>query len=660
MRAFNVVRGTVVRGTVVRGITLQRCTNPTRRLRTTLNVSRFKSRRCTRHRCTRHRCTRYYCTVSYNVDNVVRGTTVIPGNNHSLWAAVNTAKNLSSNHIPKNITKNGIPINQHDTANVFAGYFHDKVRNIKTNTKIDNAVYNGKLKLLVDNRFFMSEIDIKECLQTLKPKNCEGYDRIPVRILYDARDILIASLTTLFMKIYEQKAIPNQWKIAKVIPIFKKGSKNAVENYRPIANQCSTSKVFEKLILKQINYLESINKLDFTCKQQHGFKKNKSTSTAGLLLQSIIARATDSNNYVLMASLDLSAAFDLVNVNLLLKRLRILGLPTDLVKLIKVWLTERKFYVEINGLTSRLYDSDDGTVQGSVLGPILYAIFVSPLFDLTQLTNFADDNFVIEFNSQINVLIENMEKTLEMITKWLKDSGLKVNENKTELCLFHRNDTQKISINIQGQLIYSKKSMNVLGVIFDTKLNWSDQVANAIIKSNKALCAIRLIKRYLLPTEVRTLLISNYYSILYYNSEIWLSPNLCHESKQQLMSASANALRSCIPLPNPFVSFEAIHRHFKFSTPSQIGLFKISIQLHKIFNSHEQTADWLLFTNQIISSGRQQQFDILRLNNYKIGLNILANKLYYLKSQINLDLLNLSLPAFKKEMKILLKPFKYR
>ena len=65
--------------------------------------------------------------------------------------------------------------------------------------------------------------------------------------------------------------------------------------------------------------------------------------------------------------------------------------------------------------------------------------------------------------------------------------------------------------------------------------------------------------------------------------------------------------------------------------------------------SHEQIADWLLFTNQIISSGRQQQFDILRLNNYKIGLNILANKLYYLKSQINLDLLNLSLLAFKKD-----------
>jgi hypothetical protein len=138
-----------------------------------------------------------------------------------------------------------------------------------------------------------------------------------------------------------------------------------------VANQCSISLIFEKLILKQINYLESINGHDFTGKQQHGFKKNKSTLSAGILLQSLIARATDNNNYVLMASLDLSAAFDIVNVQLLLKRLKILGMPTDLINLIEVWLTERKFYVEVDGVCSRIYESNDGTIQGLVLGPIL-------------------------------------------------------------------------------------------------------------------------------------------------------------------------------------------------------------------------------------------------------------------------------------------------
>jgi hypothetical protein len=188
-------------------------------------------------------------------------------------------------------------------------------------------------------------------MKSLKCKNSEGFDRIPVKILCDARDILKIPLATLFHKIYFENTVPEQWKIAKVTPIFKKGSKNKIENYRPISNLCSTSKVFEKLILNQIGFLERTNKLDLTGIQQHGFKKSKSTSTAAQLLQSIISRVTDENNYALMASLDLSAAFDLVNVELLIKRLRIMGLPMDLVKLIRTWLTDRKPYVEISGLS---------------------------------------------------------------------------------------------------------------------------------------------------------------------------------------------------------------------------------------------------------------------------------------------------------------------
>ena len=99
-----------------------------------------------------------------------------------------------------------------------------------------------------------------------------------------------------------------------------------------------------KLILKQIHYLENKNCLDLTGKQQHGFKRNKSTATAGALLQSLIARAADEKCYVVMASLDLSMAFDMVNTELLVKKLRIMGMPADLINLIREWLTGRTFY----------------------------------------------------------------------------------------------------------------------------------------------------------------------------------------------------------------------------------------------------------------------------------------------------------------------------
>ena len=190
-----------------------------------------------------------------------------------------------------------------------------------------------------------------------------------------------------------------------------------------------------------------------TGKQQHGFKKNKSTATAGILLQSIISRAADNDNYVIMSSLDLSAAFDLVNVELLIKRLKIIGFPGDIIRLIRVWLTDRKYYVSLDDCCSAVHYSNTGTVQGSVLGPVLYAIFVSPIFDLTKITNFADDNFIIRWNKVLSKLIVDLEKDLEMIVKWLKDSGLVVNSSKTDLCLFHHNDQPEVHVRISGSLV---------------------------------------------------------------------------------------------------------------------------------------------------------------------------------------------------------------
>lgn len=135
-----------------------------------------------------------------------------------------------------------------------------------------------------------------------------------------------------------------------------------------------------------------------------------------MTIQSILARALDQDNYALMASIDLSAAFDVVNIELLIKRLKLIGIPKDVVELIKIWLKNRLFYVDIDGECSFLKTSDTGTIQGSRLGPILYAIFVSPLFDLEKLTNYADDNFIIRWEKVLSKLITSMEKSLEAIT----------------------------------------------------------------------------------------------------------------------------------------------------------------------------------------------------------------------------------------------------
>ena len=118
-----------------------------------------------------------------------------------------------------------------------------------------NGVYNGRCQLMVQDRFFMDKADVKMCVDMLKNKKCEGFDRVPVCVIKDARLPLFDPLCKLFKNIYATGQLPEQWKVSKIVPIFKKGCKTKIENYRPIANLCSTSKVFEKLILKQIQYL---------------------------------------------------------------------------------------------------------------------------------------------------------------------------------------------------------------------------------------------------------------------------------------------------------------------------------------------------------------------------------------------------------------------
>ena len=224
---------------------------------------------------------------------------------------------------------------------------------------------------------------------------------------------------------------------------------------------------------------------DLTKPGQHGFKKNQSTSTLSVELQSIISRALDKDEYVLVASLDLSSAFDVVNIELLIKRMKIIGLPNDIIELVKVWLKDRLYYVNLNGNNSYLFDLLLGTVQGSVLGPVLYAIYVSPLFDIVPVLSFADDSYDVQSNKDKSLLIKDVEKSLDTIMKWLKKSGLKVNQDKTDLCLFFKHDTAPIIIKIGDSILQTKREINVLGVLFDSKLKWPNHVSKVITKQRQ-------------------------------------------------------------------------------------------------------------------------------------------------------------------------------
>ncbi len=188
------------------------------------------------------------------------------------------ARDVDTNVLPRTLYEGGVEIEKKLWPDRFADHFDKKIKTILGEINVEDQVYNGRKIVNAVNKNFMDYCSVRECIKSLKNKNSEGYDRIPQRILVDGVDVLLDPLHGLFKLIYETKTIPDQWKVAKTVPIYKnKGDRNDIQNYRPIANLCSSSKIFEKLILKRINEIQTDNEADITGENQYGFKHERST-----------------------------------------------------------------------------------------------------------------------------------------------------------------------------------------------------------------------------------------------------------------------------------------------------------------------------------------------------------------------------------------------
>ena len=158
--------------------------------------------------------------------------------------------------------------------------------------------------------------------------------------------------------------------------------------------------------------------------RQHGFRKGRSTITVARILQMEIAKAMDDDKYIAVASLDLSAAFDVVNIELLLKRMSIVGLPMDVLALLKSWLINRKAYVEVEGSCSEFFEVKAGTVQGSILGPVLFSLFISPWLVAASGPACADDSYHLGVGRNKEEAVSKLQLDIIKAEKWNEWAGL--------------------------------------------------------------------------------------------------------------------------------------------------------------------------------------------------------------------------------------------
>ena len=569
------------------------------------------------------------------------------GDSATLWEAVRIAKGNPSNNIPQTIiTNTGQRYVGEERSQAFADYFMDKVNKIKNETTIPDNPDLGTRKIKVDSSFFFSYERVFQTMQSLKNKKCYGYDNIPLMVLKDGAQILAAPFTKLFEKIYQTGELPDQWKISRTVPLYKKGNKNNLDSYRPISNLCSASKIFERMMLNRLIDIEDTQNVDLTNIMQHGFKKGRSTITALKEIQSRIARNIDQNDYVAVGSLDLSAAFDVVNIELLLKRLTTIGLPTDWLTLIESWLRNRAAFVEVLPDRSMLYNIDIGTVQGSILGPVLFSLFISPILQCNKTVAYADDSYTLVSGKEKENVIVELGTLLTKISIWFKSSGLKVNEGKTEITIFYKNNCHQENVNVNGKIIRTKDTIKVLGITMDTTLSWHEHVNTVASRIQSRIHAIRVVQRYFEEDELLVLIKTYCYPSLYYASNVWMTPALNVNLRSKLFSASGRIL-SIIKRD----SYKNLHKNFSRATPEMWQNYELAVSLYDLMNSRLPRTDWQILQQNTLHSRRSNRALFTSTNKLRCGLNILPNRFKTITNRIEQSWLALSKEIYKQKCK---------
>jgi len=336
-----------------------------------------------------------------------------------------------------------------------------------------------------------------------------------------------------------------------------------------------------------------------------------------------------------------------VNVDLLLVRLKKMGLPNDVIIMLESWLKNRLCYVEVRNSCSKYFDSDEGTVQGSILGPVLFSLFMSPLLVKEDLVSYADDSYLIRGNKNKEIALRRLQFQIQKVQNWLTSSGLKVNLEKTEIVIFHRTDTAKSSIKINKIEISTKKQMSVLGVIFDSKLEWSLQVENSVKKARCALQGLRVINKYFTTPERLILITSFFYSRLYYGSQVWLIPSLKRILKNKLFSASGAALR----LLDKDSSFKDLHKKFNRATPTQFQKYTTAISLYDLIKKEIPEDEWINLQFNIQNDRPNENLSFQANNKLQCGFNCQSNRFRSITNEIDKKWIDLTRDAYKTKCK---------
>ncbi|CAM1302576.1 Uncharacterised protein r2_g1254 [Pycnogonum litorale] len=388
--------------------------------------------------------------------------------------------------------------------------------------------------------------DVHKVLKSLKNSFDSDPSSISAKFLKDATSIL-PSITQLLNKCITDCEFPNELKIARVIPIFKKGSKLSCSNYRPISILNCLSKVFERIIFNQI--YEYINCNNLLYPFQSGFRPSYSTETALINLIDMIRCNTDKGEYTGLLLLDLEKAFDTVNHTILLSKMEAMGFSSSSINLIRSYLNNRIQFCSVNGIESSTLPLCCGVPQGSVLGPLLFSIYINDLNSVVDhhLFLYADDAVILVNSPNLNNIENSLSYSLYSLNQWFLKNKLSLHPGKSESILFGPPSklklSDKLNIKLYDTVITAKTSVNYLGCIIDQRLSFDSHVDSVITRVNSSLRFLYRKSPFLPGINVRKKLCSAIISSHFqYAASAWY-PGLSVNLKKKLQIAQNKTVR---------------------------------------------------------------------------------------------------------------------
>lgn len=445
-----------------------------------------------------------------------------------------------------------------------------------------------KNKIAIPDSELFTLNELHNVLKELKPRKAPGEDEILNIFLknlpLNMRKILLKLFNACLVKSY----FPKFWKIASIFPIPKSGKDQSTPSgYRPISLLSNLGKTYEKLLLLRLN--KFIRNNDVIKNHQFGFRESHSTTHQLIRLSKFVSLGFNQNQSTGAVSLDIEKAFDTTWHDGLIHKLMLIGFPVFLIKIVFSYLRDRRAFVKLSGKKSFIFNILAGVPQGSLLAPLLFICFINdlPTPKDCEVGTYADDTVFFTKTSwkRAKTLKKRLEEGFSKIEKFYKSWKIKINKEKTDAIIFTQSHKMseiksKYQMKIDNCEIPWKENIGYLGVRFDSKLNYKNQVDLALRKANGMISTLfSIFKKDSSLSKNLKLLIYKLYIRPIFTYAAPLIVNAPATRLQRLQVMQNKCLRMALDLPR-YTMIDDLHELSKVP--------KISLFLQKLTDSFYQ------------------------------------------------------------------------